>query len=153
MDIRRGRKRVKFEMVDESGDKVIVIFEGRLNREKLLQMADLMELYGGFPSGEQQEEYYYEDSKLAKLAKVITKYFPFGYFASRDVLEAYMAEYREPISLSTVSTYLTRLSERGYLERGKSGNIVKYRLTRPRVPADGGDITPRIRGYNLDAEL
>lgn len=153
MDLRRGRRRVKFEMVDESGDKVIVIFEGKLNREKLLQMADLMELYGGFSGGERREEYYYEDSKLAKLARIITKYFPFGYFTSRDVLEAYMTEYREPISLSTVSTYLTRLSERRYLERGKSGNIIKYRLTRPHVPSEGEDITPRIRGYHLDAEL
>jgi len=153
MDLRRGKKRIKFEMTDENGDKVIVIFEGKLSREKLLQMADLMELYGGFSTEEQREEYYYENSKLAKLARVVAKYFPFGYFTSRDVLEAYMAEYREPISLSTVSTYLTRLSERGYLERGKSGNTIRYRLTQPRVSADRGDITPRMRGYYLDSGL
>ena len=153
MALRRSRKRIKFEMTDENGDKVVVIFEGKLSREKLLQMADLMELYGGLSSEEQPEEYHYENSKLAKLARVIAKYFPFGYFTSRDVLEAYMTEYREPISLSTVSTYLTRLSERGYLERGKSGNIIRYRLTQPRVSAERGDMTPRIRGYHLDTGL
>lgn len=152
MDFRRGKKRVKFEIVDENGDKITVIFEGKLSREKLLQMADLVEFYGGLSGEERGGEQYHEDSKLAKLARVIMKYFPFGYFTSRDVLEAYMTEHMEPISLSTVSTYLTRLSERGYLERGKSGNMVKYRLARPRVAAGDEGIAQRTRGYYFGVE-
>ena len=144
----RGRKRVKFEMTSENGDRMVLIFEGNLSREKLMQMADLMELYGGLASQE-KEEYYYENSKLAKVARVVSKYFPFGYFTSREVIEAYMAEYREPITLSTVSTYLSRLSERGFLERTRSGNTIRYRLSQPRIPRKE-DINLGMRGYDLE---
>ncbi|MCD6235395.1 MAG: BlaI/MecI/CopY family transcriptional regulator [Thaumarchaeota archaeon] len=147
----RGRKRVKFEMTSENGDRIVLIFEGNLSREKLMQLADLMELYGGSAAQEREEEYYYENSKLSKVARLISKYFPFGYFTSREVIEAYMAEYREPITLSTVSTYLSRLSERGFLERSRSGNTIRYRLAQPKIPRSR-DISLGIRGYDLDAE-
>jgi len=147
----RGRKRIKFEMTNENGDKIILIFEGNLSREKLMQMADLMELYGGL-SQQEREEYYYENSKLAKVARVVSKYFPFGYFTSRDVIEAYMMEYREPITLSTVSTYLARLAERGYLERVREKNSIKYRLAQPRISERENGTYLEMRGYNLDAE-
>ncbi len=147
---RRGRRRVRLELTDENGDKLILIFEGRLNREKLLQIADLMELYGGV-SEHGHEETYLENSKLGKLVKVLEKYFPFGYFTSRDVIEAYMTEYREPITLSTVSTYLARLADRGYLEKERSGNLIRYRLSQPKIPRRD-DLPQRIRGYDLELE-
>lgn len=145
---RGGRKRIRFEIVDDSGDRLVLIFEGRLSREKLMQMADLMELYGGLAGGrEREEEEYYENSKLGKLERILGKYFPFGYFNSRDVVEAYMTEYREPITLSTVSTYLARLAERGYLERHKSGNQVRYRLAQPRVSPGEENVPARFPQY------
>ena len=147
---RSKRKRVKFEIMDDNGDKVTLIFEGRLSREKLIQIADLMELYGGLTEQEHVEEEYLENSKLGKLTRILAKYFPFGYFNSRDVVEAYMTEYREPITLSTASTYLARLAERGYLEKAKSGNQVRYRLAQPRV-AGRDDIPMRMRGYDLSS--
>ena len=154
MDIGKGKKRIKFELTDEKGDKVTLIFEGRLSREKFMQMADLIEFYGGFSAQPERGEYYYESSKLAKVAQVIAKYFPFGYFTSREVVEAYMTEYREPITLSTTSTYLARLSDRGYLERVKSGNSIRYRLARPRVSSGADvDITSRMRSYGVDLDL
>jgi len=152
MDGRRGgRKRVKFELVDENGDKLVLIFEGRLNRDKLVQLADLMELYGGL-GGREPEEQYLENSKLGKLTKILAKYFPFGYFTSRDVVEAYLTEYREPITLSTASTYLARLAERGYLEKTRSGNQIRYRLAQPRVMGRD-DIPVRMREYDSSLEL
>ncbi len=149
---RGGKKKIKLEMVDDDGDKLVLIFEGMLSREKLMQMADLLELYGGLASREQEEEQYYENSKLGKLARTLTKYFPFGYFTSRDVVEAYMTEYREPITLSTASTYLARLAERGYLEKYRSGNQIKYRLAQPRVPAGEENISTRLPWYNFGPE-
>ena len=152
MDGRRGgRKKVKFELVDENGDKLILIFEGRLNRDKLVQLADLMELYGGLERREHEEQYF-ENSKLGKLTRILAKYFPFGYFTSRDVIEAYLTEYREPITLSTASTYLARLAERGYLEKTRSGNQIRYRLAQPRVMS-GDDASMRIRGYDSNPEI
>ena len=145
---RGGRKRVKFELVDENGDKLVLIFDGRLSRDKLVQLADLMELYGSL-GGHEPEEQYLENSKLGKLTKILAKYFPFGYFTSRDVVEAYLTEYREPITLSTASTYLARLAERGYLEKTRSGNQIRYRLAQPRV-ADRDGAPMRMREYDLE---
>jgi DNA-binding transcriptional ArsR family regulator len=147
-----GRKKIRLEMVDDNGDKLVLIFEGRLSREKLMQMADLLELYGGLTGKEQNEEQYYENSKLGKLARILAKYFPFGYFTSRDVVEAYMTEYREPITLSTASTYLARLAERGYLEKNKLGNQIRYRLAQPRVPMGEENIPTRLSWYDLGPE-
>jgi hypothetical protein len=147
-----GRKKIRLEMVDDNGDKLVLIFEGRLSREKLMQMADLLELYGGLTGKEQNEEQYYENSKLGKLARILAKYFPFGYFTSRDVVEAYMTEYREPITLSTASTYLARLAERGYLEKNKLGNQIRYRLSQPRVPIGEENIPTRLSWYDLGPE-
>ncbi|OYT43529.1 hypothetical protein B6U84_05885 [Candidatus Bathyarchaeota archaeon ex4484_40] len=126
---------MRLEITSEDGDKIVLIFEGKLNREKLIQMADFLELYGG---GEMEPRYeqYFEGSKLEKLARVISKYFPVSYFSSRDAVEAYISEYREPLTLSTASTYLARLAERGYLEKTGSGNMIRYRIARrrPRRP-------------------
>jgi len=125
----RGRSKIRFEMTNEDGDKIILVFEGRISREKLMQVADLMELYGGLSESDGQEPYF-EGSKLAKLARVISKYFPATYFTSREAVEAYISEYREPISLSTTSTYLARLAERGFLERRRFGGVIRYRVIR-----------------------
>jgi len=137
-------------MMNEDGDKIILIFEGRISREKLMQVADLMELYGGLSESERQE-HYYEGSKLAKLARVISKYFPVTYFTSREAVEAYISEYREPISLSTTSTYLARLSERGFLERRRLGGVIRYRVARPQSQISGEErYTQRFGVYDQE---
>lgn len=148
--VHRGRSKIRFEMTNEDGDKIILIFEGRISREKLMQVADLMELYGGLSESDRQE-HYFEGSKLAKLARVISKYFPVTYFTSREAVEAYISEYREPISLSTTSTYLARLSERGFLERRRFGGVIRYRVIRrqPQIP-DEERYTQRFESYDRE---
>ncbi|MCS7136267.1 MAG: hypothetical protein RMJ14_01540 [Nitrososphaerota archaeon] len=123
-----SRRRVRLELFDENGDKVTLIFEGRLTRDKIIQLADFIELYGG---GEITQPQVVEGSKLVKVVKLIERYFPFSHFSSKEVQRLYEAEYREPISLSTVSTYLSRLANRGVLERTGGGSQVKYKLLRP----------------------
>ena len=120
----RVKRKVKFEMETVDGDKISIVFEGSLNREKLFQLADFLELVGG-PSDGQLE---FRGSKLTKVVDLIEKHFPFSSFTSRDVADVYQYEYREPIPLSTVSTYLARLSDRGYLERSGAGNLARYRV-------------------------
>ncbi|MEM3096254.1 MAG: BlaI/MecI/CopY family transcriptional regulator [Nitrososphaerota archaeon] len=118
-----ARRRIKLELDSEDGDRLTLTFEGRLNREKLLQLADFLELYGGSDPTSQRH-----GNKLTKLMEVLEKHFPFNQFSTRDVVEAYRYEYREPIPLSTVSTYLARLAERGFLERLGTGNMARYRM-------------------------
>lgn len=125
-----AKRRIRLEMMDEDGDKVTLIFEGRVTREKLIQLADFIELYGG---GEDPEKLYSTENKLTKLARVIEKYFPMSSFTSKDALESYVAEYKEPITLSTVSTYLSRLAERGFLERISGSQVIKYRIMREKA--------------------
>ncbi|MEM0089964.1 MAG: hypothetical protein QXP86_02875 [Nitrososphaerota archaeon] len=131
-----NRRRVRLELFDENGDKVTLIFEGRLTRDKIIQLADFIELYGG---AEVTQPQVVEGSKLVKVLKLVERYFPFSYFSSKEVQRLYEAEYREPISLSTVSTYLSRLANRGVLERTGGGSQVKYRLLRP-LHSEIGDV-------------
>ncbi|GBC69457.1 hypothetical protein HRbin01_01155 [archaeon HR01] len=119
-----SRRRIKLELSNEDGDRITLMFEGRLNREKLLQLADFLELYGGGSDLSSQRQ----GNRLSKLMAVLEKHFPFSQFSTRDVVEAYRYEYREPIPVSTVSTYLSRLAERGFLERTGMGNMARYRL-------------------------
>ncbi|MEM4190281.1 MAG: hypothetical protein QXO79_00625 [Nitrososphaerota archaeon] len=74
------------------------------------------------------------ENKLTRLARLIEKRFPYTDFTSRDVAEAYEIEYGEKLSLSTASTYLSRLAERGFLERaGGMLNNIRYKLLRGRA--------------------
>lgn len=127
MSPQTSKKKIKLELTNDDGDRLTLIVEGRIDREKLMQLADFLELYGG-SQNENMSRQLLEGSKVAKLARVITKYFPLGFFSSRDVVEAYITEYREPLSLSTASTYLARLADRGFLERHGSGNNIRYKL-------------------------
>ena len=124
------RKKIRLEMVDDDGDRITLMFEGRLTREKILQLADFLELYGG---GEEAERSLTLENKLTKLARLVEKNFPLSAFTSKDVLETYVSEYGENIPLSTVSTYLSRLAERGFLERVGGSGTIKYRLARARA--------------------
>ncbi len=118
------RKKVKFEMETGDGDKIAITFEGSLTREKLYQLADFLELVSGAPEPSEN----IRGNKLTKLMSVIEKHFPYSFFTSREIAEAYQYEFREPIPLSTASTYLARLAERGWLERTGSGNLARYRI-------------------------
>lgn len=106
------------------GDRISVIFEGALNREKLYQLADFLELVGGISESIENTR----GSKLNKVMETIEKHFSFSSFTSRDIVEAYEFEHREQLPLSTASTYLARLAERGILQRFGSGNLARYRL-------------------------
>ncbi|MCS7133371.1 MAG: hypothetical protein RMI43_06055 [Candidatus Caldarchaeum sp.] len=118
------RKKIKFEMETGEGDKISIMFEGSLSREKLYQLADFLELVGGVSEPSENMK----GSKLTKVMDTIEKHFPFSSFTSRDIVEAYQFEHREQLPLSTASTYLARLAERGFLERSGAGNLARYRL-------------------------
>ncbi|MEM4190282.1 MAG: hypothetical protein QXO79_00630 [Nitrososphaerota archaeon] len=42
-----ARRKVRLEVVGDDGDRLTVILEGRVTREKIMQLADLVDLYGG----------------------------------------------------------------------------------------------------------
>jgi predicted transcriptional regulator len=73
------------------------------------------------------------DTSFGKLYHIIEKKFPLGSFRSTDILEAYEDEYRQPIRLSTISTYLSRLQQKQLLtrERTPSGHIYRRLRIKP----------------------
>jgi hypothetical protein len=72
-------------------------------------------------------------SRFEKVRSVIQKSFPLIWFSSREVQSVYEQELKEPVSLSTVSTYLARMTDRGLLLRAGESNNLKYKVA-PQVP-------------------
>ena len=122
-------RKIRVEIFNGSGDRYTITFEGQVTREKALRLLDLVELLGGMPTvnpGWNRPPS--ESSKIDKIRLVVEKSFPIGWFSSRDIQSAYEEEFKEPISLSTVSTYLSRMADRGILTKNKVYNRRRYRI-------------------------
>ena len=127
-------KKMRVEVFDGSGNRYTVTFDGQVTREKALRLLDIVELLGGMPGGSPQDTGAPTDlPKLEKLRAVVTKHFPIIWFSSRDVQGVYEQEMKEPMALSMVSTYLTRMADRGYLMKTGVANNKRYRLSVQRV--------------------
>jgi hypothetical protein len=72
-------------------------------------------------------------SRFEKVRLVTQKSFPLVWFSSKDIQSVYEQELKEPIGLSTVSTYLARMANRGLLLRTGGSNNLKYKVA-PNVP-------------------
>lgn len=124
-------RRIKVDVFDAEGSKLTISFEGRITREKVLQLLDLTELLGGIPASNVDDEKSVSTmSKFEKMQLLLRKEFPVGWFSSQLVQSAYEKLFKEPTQISTVSTYLARLSGRGLLIRSRSPADRRYRLKR-----------------------
>lgn len=116
------------EVFDGSGNRYTITFQGQVTREKALRLLDLVELLGGMPTDNPEWNRAASDlSKFDKVRLIINKNFPIVWFSSRDVQSTYEQELKEPISLSTVSTYLSRMADRGVLAKSRMSNRWRYR--------------------------
>lgn len=122
-------KKMRVEVFDGGGNRYAITFEGQVTRDKALRLLDIVELLGGMPgvnsSGGQATS---ELSKHDKVRILVEKNFPIVWFSSRDVQRLYEKELKEPINLSTVSTYLSRMADRGYLASSSASNKKRYRI-------------------------
>ena len=122
-------RKMRVEISNGKGDRYTITFEGQVTREKALHLLDLVELLGGAPTGGLGwNRPPSELSKIGKIRVVIEKRFPIGWFSSRDIQSAYEEEFKEPINLSTVSTYLSRMADRGTLTKNRISNRRRYRI-------------------------
>ena len=118
------KNRVKIDLISDDGSKISISLEGNLTRDKVLQILDFVDLFEQSPTiGTVQEDSNY--SKFDKIQYLVRRRFPIGWFSSQEVMVAYEDALDEPIGLSTVSTYLARLTRRGLLK--KTGSTVKRR--------------------------
>lgn len=118
---------MRVDVSDEEGNRYTIAFEGNITRKKALCVLDIVELLGGV--GSQRElKNPTEVSKFDKIRSLIGRRFPIAWFSSNEVQVAYEEEIGEPISLSTVSTYLARMVKRGMLLRRGTFHALEYRV-------------------------
>jgi len=122
-------RKMRVDVVDGNGNRYTVTFAGNVTRDKAVRLLEIVELLGGMPRTDQEENQTSPGlSKMDKIRLVVEKYFPIVWFSSRDVQSMYEQDLKEPTSLSTVSTYLSRLVDQGILTRSGSSNNWRYRI-------------------------
>ena len=131
-------RKMRVELFDSEGNRYTIAFEGQVTRDKALRLLDLVELLGGMPnegatSGPGIALARSNISRFEKVRLAIQKNFPLIWFSSKDAQTVYEQELKEPISLSTVSTYLARMTNRGLLLRSGESNNLKYKMA-PNIP-------------------
>jgi hypothetical protein len=131
-------RKMRVELFDSEGNRYTIAFEGQVTRDKALRLLDLVELLGGMPgegtaSGAGNVLTSNNLSRFEKVRLIIQKNFPLVWFSSKDVQTVYEQELKEPVSLSTVSTYLARMTNRGLLLRAGEGGNLKYKVA-PNIP-------------------
>jgi hypothetical protein len=94
---------------------------------------DLVELLGGMPAGGNPKTGLLPPgdrlSKYDKVRSIVQRNFPVVWFSSREVQSVYEQELKEPISLSTVATYLSRMATKGVVLKTGASNNLKYKAT------------------------
>jgi hypothetical protein len=131
-------KKMRVELFDGEGNRYTVAFEGQITRDKALRLLDLVELLGGMPNetGSSNHAHTFPSatsSRFEKVRSLIQKGFPLVWFSSRDIQSIYEQEFKEPVSLSTISTYLARMTNKGWITRAGKSNSLKYKVA-PNIP-------------------
>jgi hypothetical protein len=122
-------KKLRVEIFDAEGNRYTVSCEGRVSRERILHLLDLVELLGGSAEDNSELRRQSRDSsKFDNVCSLVKQRFPFEWFSSKDARKLCEQEFDEPFSLSTVSTYLARMADRGFLSRKGPSNSRKYKV-------------------------
>ena len=104
-------------MEDSDGARYDIKLEGNVTRDKILKIFEMMDLM----NIEEEQEVTNMDSVGSKIWNIVDKFFPMGKFTSTNILEKYEDEYNEPVKLSVISTYLSRFSVKGRVNRTRTG--------------------------------
>jgi hypothetical protein len=117
-----AKKRIRIDMEDSDGARYDIKLEGNVTRDKVLKIFEMMDLM----NIEEEQEITNMDSIGAKIWHIVDKFFPMGKFTSTNILEKYEDEYNEPVKLSIISTYLSRFSTKGRVDRTRTGREWTY---------------------------
>ena len=117
-----AKKRIRIDMEDSDGARYDIKLEGNVTRDKVLKIFEMMDLM----NIEEEETTTNIDSVGSKIWHVVDKFFPMGKFTSTNILEKYEDEFNEPIKLSVISTYLSRFSSKGRVDRTRNGREWTY---------------------------
>ncbi len=117
-----AKKRIRIDMEDSDGARYDIKIEGNVTRDKVLKIFEMMDLM----NIEEEQEPINMDSKGSKIWHIVDKFFPMGKFTSTNILEKYEDEFNEPVKLSVISTYLSRFSSKGRIDRVRTGREWTY---------------------------
>ena len=121
-------QKMRVEVQDRDGNHYTITVNGQVKKEKVIQLFDLIELLSGVSNSD--SEWNLNASNLSKFERVqlvIKTYFTSLWFSAKEIQSVYKQEFNDPIPLSTISTYLSRMVSRSILEKKKQQNILKYR--------------------------
>ena len=124
------RKKVKLQITDEDGTTYSLALQGKFSQEKVIRMMELIDVIGQTNHNTLDSITPDETTTYGRLFKLIQSSYSAKEFSSADIARDYEDRHGSPIPLSTVSTYLSRLADRGKLNRQKFGNSWVYRLSR-----------------------
>jgi hypothetical protein len=131
-----GRKKIKIEFEDADGSKYNLSLDGVISKNKILKVYELMETLNtpGGPSYEENDNRHgnvlthYGKSTGDRLTSVGSKIwyivenkFNNTTFTSTDIQELYEEEFKEPMRLDAIATYLSRYVNRNKLIRNRKG--------------------------------
>ncbi len=119
-----AKKRIRIDMEDSDGARFDIKIEGNVTREKVLKIFEMMDLM----NIEEEQEATNMDSVGSKIWHIVDKFFPMGKFTSTIILEKYEDEFNEPVKLSVISTYLSRFSLKGRIDRVRTGREWTYQV-------------------------
>ena len=121
--------RVKIDFEDAEGSAYTISVAGHVSKDKLSRVMEMVELLN--PQENTESAVPTGETTFGRLYSLIETKFPLGSFGSPEILEAYEDEFKKPIRLSTISTYLQRFHDRGLLTRQRSPSGWNYRRTKP----------------------
>jgi len=125
----RLRKKVKVEITDEDGTTYSFALQGSFTQNKVMRMMELIDMIGEPGHKPKPTVAGDESTTYGRILKLIMSSYSGKEFSSADIARDYEEHHGTPIPLSTVSTYLSRLAERGTLARQKFGNSWVYRVS------------------------
>lgn len=122
-------RKLRLEVFDSQGNRYTLTCEGSVNKERMLRLFDLVELVGGTEDkNDKWRRTSLADTKFAKISTAIEHHLSIEWFSSQDALRVCEQALGERLSLSTVSTYLSRLADRGFLMRKGSSAQRRYKV-------------------------
>lgn len=126
--------KIKIEFNDTAGAKYSFAVEGGMSKDNMTRLMEFVQSLSSGPDNAapqvQQPDYSNIDTNFSRVYGLLQSKFKFGSFTSADVMDAYAEHYGVETTLSTISTYLSRLAERGLVSRTRNGSGWLYKLAR-----------------------
>jgi len=122
------RKKVKVEITDDDGTTYSFALQGSITQNKVLRMMELIDLLGEPDHKQRHQATLDNTTTYGRILKLILGSYQAKEFSSADIARDYEDKHGIQIPLSTVSTYLARLSDKKVLTRQKFGNSWVYRV-------------------------